>query len=311
MGAIDSVMEDTQVSKEHALLAIERAFSSGEFIGDREGWTKSIPLPVIIESGTSFPAEGTFYKMEINSARTQVDTAQEDPPSQTTGNQSRVGNDNLRNQPKFETYPPKQARLVGHSNQTTMNQSNARIHWARAEIWLSRSRSIEILKEKFKTLDKDNNKVLTRDEFSTALMEEGHSREEALDLFSAIDTMRTGKITITKFIEYQDVHLIALVKIAFSEADRQHDRQLSKSEFWTYFRKEGLTAEHLNDLWFKIDSNHNCFINFIEFKTWAQERARGQAIETWDVLVEPPKDSQTRTSKKNRNRGTSAPKFQL
>eukprot|EP00927_Polykrikos_kofoidii_P010409 TRINITY_DN14398_c0_g2_i1.p1 TRINITY_DN14398_c0_g2~~TRINITY_DN14398_c0_g2_i1.p1 ORF type:complete len:244 (+),score=46.52 TRINITY_DN14398_c0_g2_i1:54-734(+) len=149
---------------------------------------------------------------------------------------------------------------------------------------ISRFEMADKIKAIFEAMDEDDDHLITKREFTRALVETGHSQTDALTLFKEIDNTGSGKLSFAKFQAYQRVHVINLVRDAFKDADMERDRQLSKREFFTFFLGQGLTKQSCADFWDKIDVNGNKKVNFVEFRDWATEAVQEEAINSWQTL---------------------------
>jgi len=127
------------------------------------------------------------------------------------------------------------------------------------------------IREIFDKMDENEDKIVKRDEFLSAVTQnDTMTEEDAKLLFAEIDVSRTGRITIAKFQQYSVVASIHLMRKHFSEMDDSKDRQIQEKEFKNFFTQRNST-KRTDQLWNKLDKNKNGKVNFKEWKVWAED----------------------------------------
>mmetsp|Transcript_32372 Transcript_32372/g.59127 ORF Transcript_32372/g.59127 Transcript_32372/m.59127 type:complete len:275 (-) Transcript_32372:5-829(-) len=262
MGGVSSVSEDTRVTKAQAMAAVSQAFE-GKSASSKLS-VKDIALAVPIANDTF-----TTMNHKMHEWHTSMRPSTGGYPVAKVG--GRPGG-------RVSVTPTMPA--AGQLPRTS--RPTGAIDWRKAleSGRMSKSDRMGKIRNMFNAMDKDDSKVVERDEFVSFLVDDGVDPREAQALFASMDDSRTGRLTIAKFDHHVAMTTLEILKDAFKELDASKDRQIQKKEFKAYFmEKNGLSQEQTSHLWTSMDKDKNGKISFMEFRDWAQETLIGESLD--------------------------------
>lgn len=138
----------------------------------------------------------------------------------------------------------------------------------------------KILSNIFRSIDKDNNGTISKEEFRQAYEifgERTYLLDEEVDkLFELVDTNNNGVIDYSEFItsasNMNQLLSDQQLKAAFKALDLDGNGEISYQEFEETFAA-GLNMEkaELRSMFSEFDNNENGMVNFEEFKTFLKQ----------------------------------------
>eukprot|EP00497_Spongosphaera_streptacantha_P000483 TRINITY_DN130_c0_g2_i5.p1 TRINITY_DN130_c0_g2~~TRINITY_DN130_c0_g2_i5.p1 ORF type:complete len:734 (+),score=261.30 TRINITY_DN130_c0_g2_i5:219-2204(+) len=134
------------------------------------------------------------------------------------------------------------------------------------------------IKDKFKAIDTDGDKLVEMTEWITLMKGEGASEADARTLFKLIDQTNSGTISLAEFDLYLANVTMEAVRQKFRAVDKDKSGSLEKKEFAQFFLDEGMSKAKVAKLWKKIDSDHNGKVSYGEFDAWVSAELASSSI---------------------------------